>query len=108
MTSTVSDDNKCLYFLKGKCFNNCEVSLSVGEEKTQFYVCIDQMVKLGEYFRVMFGDFKENNRRQFEIDDETPENMICFFKAVDPNPNVQKIDGTYCINQYLFIAIKTT
>ena len=95
MASAASFDGKNIkLYIQGKCYNDCEAKLTFGEEETKLYVCMDQLAKLSEYFRAMFyGDFQEKYKKQFQINDETTEDMVCFFNAIDPDPNVQKIAG---------------
>ena len=89
MAEAASDDQKSIFYTKGKCLCDCEVMLIVGEEETQLFFCKEQLAKASQYFRVMFFEnFKEKIQEQFQITDETPKDMICFFNSIDPNPEI--------------------
>ena len=88
-----SHDYKSPYFSpRENC--NCEAIIKV--EDVRLFVSVDHLSKFSEFFRLMFSsDFREKNQNKYEITDEKADDVACFFEAIDPNPDINKIYGRF-------------
>ncbi len=76
------------------CSHGCEGELIVGEIEVRFQVCMQLLSKVSDFFRALFGsDFIEKEKKEFKIEDESPEDINRLLTALDPNREVNRIDG---------------